>query len=245
MNLKEKLDQRRATVGVIGLGYVGLPLAMEFARAGFKVIGIDVDPAKPAAIKAGRSYVTDVPSAEVARHARAGRLRATTDFSALRRCDAVSICVPTPLRKSKDPDVSYIAAAVKQVTRYLHRGMLVVLESTTYPGTTREMVLPDLLAARTPPLRVGKDFFLAFSPERVDPGNTRYNTRTTPKIVGGINADAMRIVAITNALGSGNQGLQRPQRATRHEARRARSPICAMSSSGVPAGRSPGNAFRR
>ena len=188
MNLKEKLDQRRATVGVIGLGNVGLPLAMEFARAGFKVVGIDTDPAKPAAIKAGRSYITDVPSAELARHVRAGRLSATTDFSALRRCDAVSICVPTPLRKSKDPDVSYIVAAVQQIAKYLHRGMLIVLESTTYPGTTREMVLPDLRAARTPPLQVGKDFFLAFSPERVDPGNKRYNTRTTPKIVGGITA---------------------------------------------------------
>jgi UDP-N-acetyl-D-glucosamine dehydrogenase len=170
-------------VAVIGLGYVGLPLACEFARAGFAVHGIDTDAAKVDGVGGGRSHVQDVPDEQIAPLVREGKLRATADFSVLSRCDAAVICVPTPLRKTRDPDISYIVAAVDQIARNLHPGLLVVLESTTYPGTTEEVILPKLESTG---LKAGRDFFLAFSPERVDPGNPRYTTRNTPKIVGGV-----------------------------------------------------------
>ena len=181
--LEEKIRSRKAQVGVVGLGYVGLPLAVEFAKAGFSVTGIETDPQKAARVNAGESYVLDVPREELARLVEQGRLRATTDYSCLAGLDTVNICVPTPLRKTKDPDMSYIDAACRQIARYLHPGMLVILESTTYPGTTDEFVLPML---ERDELRVGREFFLCFSPERVDPGNRQYQTRNIPKVVGGI-----------------------------------------------------------
>ncbi len=186
----DDINKKTATVGVIGLGYVGLPLAVEFAKAGFSVVGIDVDAKKTKALSNGESYIQDVTDGDVQSCVKAGRLSATTDFSALRRVDAVSICVPTPLRKTKDPDISYIAAATEQVTKYLPQGQLVVLESTTYPGTTNEVVLSELARDGR---RVGKDFFLAFSPERVDPGNPTFNTRNTPKIIGGVTPECTKL----------------------------------------------------
>ena len=181
--LVERIRTRNARVGVIGLGYVGLPLLVEFARAGFDVTGFDVDGAKTTAINAGTSYIPDVPEADVASFSASGRLRATTDMSQLAGMDAIDICVPTPLRKTKDPDLSYVVHAVEAVAATLTRGQLVILESTTYPGTTDEVVLPMLTAKGFTP---DVDFFLAFSPERVDPGNPRFNTKNIPKIVGGV-----------------------------------------------------------
>jgi UDP-N-acetyl-D-glucosamine dehydrogenase len=169
---------------------VGLPLACEFARAGFSVRGIDVDTARAASVQGGRSHVQDVPGSELAPLVRSGALRATTDVSVLRAADAAVICVPTPLRKTRDPDISYIVAAIEAIARHLHPGMLVVLESTTYPGTTEEVLRPKMEATG---LKAGRDFFLAFSPERVDPGNPRFATRNTPKIVGGVTADCGRV----------------------------------------------------
>ena len=192
MTLKEKLEKRQANVGVIGLGYVGLPLAVEFARAGFTVTGFDVDESKVADINAGRSYILDVKTSDLAACVQAGRLRATTDMSKLAGMDAVDICVPTPLRKTKDPDMSYVVSAAEEIARYIHPGMLIVLESTTYPGTTAEVLQPMFEAKG---LSVGTDFYLAFSPERVDPANEKYNTRNTPKVVGGITPDCTRVVA--------------------------------------------------
>src|SRR3954469_24480229 len=181
--LVDRIRTRKARVGVIGLGYVGLPLVVEFARAGFDVTGFDVDAAKTDAINAGKSYIPDVPEAELASFSASGRLRATTDMSQLAGMDAIDICVPTPLRKTKDPDLSYVVHAVEAVAATLTRGQLVILESTTYPGTTDEVVLPMLTAKGFTP---EVDFFLAFSPERVDPGNPRFNTKNIPKIVGGV-----------------------------------------------------------
>ena len=183
VQLSQRLDRRTARLAVIGLGYVGLPLAVELAEAGFEVHGIDIDENRVKQLNNGRSYIQDVPTASVRALVKKGLLQATTDFSVLKRCDAVNICVPTPLSKMRDPDVSYIVAAVQQVTRHLHRGQLIILESTTYPGTTDELVLPMLSESG---LKVGKDFFLAFSPERVDPGNPHFNTRNIPKVVGGV-----------------------------------------------------------
>jgi UDP-N-acetyl-D-glucosamine dehydrogenase len=179
----ERIRARTARVGVIGLGYVGLPLAVEFAHTGFDVTGFDVDPAKTDQINAGRSYIPDVGGADLAACVRAGTLRATTDMSALATMDAIDICVPTPLRKTKDPDLSYIVMAVEAVAATLRRGQLVILESTTYPGTTDEVVKPMLEAKG---LKADVDFLLAFSPERVDPGNRQFNTKNIPKIVGGV-----------------------------------------------------------
>jgi len=181
--LSRKIEDRTARLGVIGLGYVGLPLAVEFAQAGFHVHGIDVNEGRVKALQGARSYIQDVPTSEVKSLVRSGHLQATTDFSILRKVDAVNVCVPTPLSKQRDPDMSYVVAAAEQVARHLHRGMLVILESTTYPGTTDELILP--LLEKTG-MKVGRDFFLAFSPERVDPGNPRFNTRNIPKIVGGV-----------------------------------------------------------
>ncbi|MCS7024560.1 MAG: nucleotide sugar dehydrogenase [Bryobacteraceae bacterium] len=180
--LRSKLISRTAHVGVIGLGYVGLPLAVEFARAGFEVTGIDVQESKVEELNRGNSYVQDVPSAVVAELVKAGKLKATTNFEAIAQFDTVNIAVPTPLRKTKDPDMSYVVAASQQVARYAHPGLLVILESTTYPGTTAELVLPMIEKTG---LKVGRDFFLCFSPERVDPGNPRYQTHNIPKVVGG------------------------------------------------------------
>lgn len=181
--LKNKLERRDATAAVIGLGYVGLPLALEIASAGFNVIGIDLDRTKIAQLKKGKSYIGDVSAESLAQAAESGKFTPTWDFSMLRSADTVSICVPTPLSKSRDPDISFILAATEEIRKYLHPGQLIVLESTTYPGTTEELILPELEASS---LRVGEDFFLAFSPERIDPGNRHFTTRNTPKIVGGV-----------------------------------------------------------
>jgi UDP-N-acetyl-D-glucosamine dehydrogenase len=178
-----RIADRSATVGVIGLGYVGLPLAVEFARAGFKVVGFDVSERVCDLLNSGKSHIQDVPSAEVAEFVKSGHFHATTVAADLAKCDALSIAVPTPLGKTHDPDMSYVQAASQTVAEVAHPGLLVVLESTTYPGTTREVVMPLLTAAG---YTVGEDIFIAFSPERVDPGNPVYNTRNTPKVVGGI-----------------------------------------------------------
>ncbi|MDP8256352.1 MAG: nucleotide sugar dehydrogenase [Candidatus Alcyoniella australis] len=183
MNLLKKIENRQARVGVIGAGYVGLPLAVEFAKAGFDTTCFDVDPDRIESINRGRSQIQDVPSADVLRLKRDGLLRATGDFEELAQIDAISICVPTPLRKTKDPDVSYVVAAVEEIALRFSPGKLVVLESTTYPGTTDEILQPVLESSG---LVCGKDFHLAFSPERVDPGNQQYNTSNTPKIIGGV-----------------------------------------------------------
>jgi len=181
--LGEKIRSKTARVGVVGLGYVGLPLAVEYAEAGFHVTGIDLSESKTARVNAGDSYVGDVPSAVMAPLVKSGKLRATTDFSQIRDLDTINICVPTPLRKTKDPDMSYIVAACQEIEKYFHPGLLIILESTTYPGTTDELVLPMLEKSG---LKVGHDFFLCFSPERVDPGNAKFQTKNIPKVVGGV-----------------------------------------------------------
>jgi UDP-N-acetyl-D-glucosamine dehydrogenase len=187
--LLERITTQRARVGVIGLGYVGLPLAVEFAKAGFDVTGFDVDESKVAAIAAGRSYIPDVPQRELTAVVDAGRLHATSDMTRLSDMDVADICVPTPLRKTKDPDLSYVVRALEHVAASLKTGQLVILESTTYPGTTDEVALPMLEANG---LAADRDFFLAFSPERVDPGNRTYTTHNIPKIVGGHGAASTR-----------------------------------------------------
>ena len=192
MHLKEKLKTRQARIGVIGLGYVGLPLAVEFAKAGFDVTGFDVDKSKVDEINAGRSYILDVRTDEVADCVKAGRLRATTEMSKLGEMDAIDICVPTPLRKTKDPDMSYVVSAAEQIAKHMRPGMLIVLESTTYPGTTAEVLQP-MFEARG--LKVGEGFVLAFSPERVDPANEKFNTRNTPKVVGGTTPACSEVAA--------------------------------------------------
>ncbi|MBT3391292.1 MAG: nucleotide sugar dehydrogenase [Chloroflexi bacterium] len=182
--LIEKLENKTAKIAVLGLGYVGLPFATVFAEAGFNVIGIDPDERKIEKLKQGESYIQDVPTELVAQLVKMGRLEATTDFAALTEADAVSICVPTPLRKTGDPDLSFILSVTTELAKYMHPGMVVVLESTTYPGTTREILLPQL--GDDTDLVVGEDFFLAFSPERVDPGREDWTTINTPKVIGGI-----------------------------------------------------------
>jgi len=180
--LLERIRTTQARIGIIGLGYVGLPLAVEFARAGFDVTGFDVDEGKIAQINAGKSYIPDVPASELSEVVQKGKLRATSDMAKLGDMDVIDICVPTPLRKTKDPDLSYVVKAVEAAARVLHRGQLVILESTTYPGTTDEVVQPMLEAGG---FKAGEDFLLAFSPERVDPGNAQYTTKQIPKVVGG------------------------------------------------------------
>jgi UDP-N-acetyl-D-glucosamine dehydrogenase len=187
------LDEKNAKVAILGLGYVGLPLAVVFAEAGFNVIGIDPDERKVNTICRGESHIQDVPGEQVARLVTGGKLDATTDFSVLRLADAVSICVPTPLRKTGDPDLSFILSATDELAKYVHPGMIVVLESTTYPGTTREILLPKL--AEEQGLTVGEDFFLAFSPERVDPGREDWTTLNTPKVIGGITPACSEVAA--------------------------------------------------
>ncbi|MGH2524232.1 MAG: nucleotide sugar dehydrogenase, partial [Anaerolineales bacterium] len=176
--LLDRIQAKTATLGIVGLGYVGLPLAVEFARAGLKVVGIEVDEGKVQAVNRGESYIPDAPSAVVADLVERGLLRATTDYAALRAADAVSICVPTPLRKTRDPDMSFVVHAAEQVAEFAHPGFLIVLESTTYPGTTEEIFQPKL---QEKGFRIGEDVFLAFSPERIDPGNPKYGVRNTPK----------------------------------------------------------------
>src|SRR5688572_13087232 len=181
--LTKKLKDKNAKIAILGLGYVGLPLAVVFAEAGFNVTGIDPDKRKIEAIAKGESYIPDVKNETVAKLVKAGKLSATTDFSILKEMDAVSICVPTPLRQTGDPDMSFIISAADELSKYMHQGMVVVLQSTTYPGTTRELLLPKL---GNDGLRVGEDWFLAFSPERVDPGREDFTTKNTPKVMGGI-----------------------------------------------------------
>jgi len=184
--LLNRLRCRNAQVAILGLGYVGLPLAIVFGEAGYKVTGIDPDPRKVESILAGKSYIQDVPSSQVKHLIDQGKLSATTDFAALKLAEAISICVPTPLRKTGDPDLSYIVNATTELAKYMHPGMVVVLESTTYPGTTREILLPKL--GEETGLKIGENFFLAFSPERVDPGRKDWTTLNTPKVMGGITA---------------------------------------------------------
>jgi UDP-N-acetyl-D-glucosamine dehydrogenase len=191
--LSSKVSNRTARVGIVGLGYVGLPLAVEFAKVGFSVTGIDLIDSKVARINAGDSYVQDVRSEDVSALVETGKLCATSDFSAIADLDTINICVPTPLRKTKDPDMSYILSACQEISKYFHPGMLAILESTTYPGTTEELVLPMLSASG---LQVGQDFFLCFSPERVDPGNPKYQTRNIPKVVGGVTSACTELGAL-------------------------------------------------
>ena len=183
MNFKTKIENREAQIGVIGLGYVGLPLAMEFVRAGFHVTGIDVDQEKVKKLNRGENYIQDVEDVSVANAVATNQLSATSDFSVIQNLDAISICVPTPLNKQKNPDISHINSVMKNMKDFIHHNMLIVLESTSYPGTTRELVLPKL---ESKGLRVGHEFYLCFSPERVDPGNKKYKTANTPKVLGGI-----------------------------------------------------------
>jgi UDP-N-acetyl-D-glucosamine dehydrogenase len=180
------------TIGVIGLGYVGLPLAVAFAESGARVVGVDLDARRVAAVAAGRSFIEDVPAATLAPLVRAGRLDATDDVTALKEADAVVICVPTPLGKSKEPDISFIVSAADAVASIIRTGQLIVLESTTYPGTTQEVLLPRFEARS---LSAGRDFFLAFSPERIDPGNTEWRLRDIPKVVGGLTPACRELVA--------------------------------------------------
>ena len=190
--LSQLITEKKARVGVIGLGYVGLPLVVEFAAKGFRGIGFEVDERKASQINAGSSYIGDVPSSRVSELVKTERLRATTDFKHLAECDAIIICVPTPLRKTKEPDVSYILAAAEQIQKYLRRGQLIILESTTYPGTTDEVLLPMFEETG---LKLDEDFLLAFSPERVDPGNPQFLTHNIPKVVGGVTDDSTVVAA--------------------------------------------------
>ena len=192
--LLAKANDRSAVFGIVGLGYVGLPLVMELIHAGYQVLGFDISTRVVEGLNAGRSHIKDISSEAVAKAVQSGKFSATTDLSRLSEPDAISIAVPTPLSKTKDPDVSYVISATESIKKTLRRGQLVILESTTYPGTTRELMLPSLEATG---LKVGEDFFLAFSPERVDPGNPKYGTRNTPKVVGGITPNCL---AVTMAL---------------------------------------------
>ena len=190
VDLEARLEARSARAGVLGLGYAGLPLAVEIARSGFSVIGVDTDPTKVDSVNAGRSYIGDIPSDVIHDLVASSRLRATSDYAELGRCDAISICVPTPLRKTRDPELTYIVESARTLSSYLRSGTLVVLESTTYPGTTEEAVLPILEESG---LRAGQTFFLCYSPERVDPANDEYGTRNIPKVIGGVTPECLRM----------------------------------------------------
>lgn len=192
MGLLERIEDGTAVLAVVGLGYVGLPLAVEMGKAGHRVIGLEVSTEKAALVNAGESYIPDVPSGEVADLVERGLLFATTDFSAVAEADAVAICVPTPLNETKEPDVTFMETATRSIVPYLHPDMLVTLESTTYPGTTEEIIQPILESSG---LKVGVDVYLAFSPERVDPGNAIWHTRNTPRVVGGVTGECTRIAA--------------------------------------------------
>ena len=190
--LQGKIDSREARIGVIGLGYVGLPLALEFAKAGFPTVGIDVDHDKVRMLTDGRSYIGEISDAQVDALVKDGRLSATTKYGVLGECDAVSICVPTPLSKTRDPDLSYVVSAADAVAEYVHAGMLIVLESTTYPGTTEEIVVPRMFHNN---LHVGQNVFVAFSPERIDPGRTDYVLKNTPKVIGGVTERCVEVAS--------------------------------------------------
>jgi UDP-N-acetyl-D-glucosamine dehydrogenase len=192
--LQEIIRDRSAKIVILGLGYVGLPLATIFAEAGFDVIGVEPDSRKVEILRSGESYIQDVPNNKLSQLIQSGKLRATTDFSVLAKADAVSICVPTPLRKTGDPDLSFILVATDELAKFMHPGIVVVLESTTYPGTTREILLPKL--TENSGLEVGKDFFLAFSPERVDPGREDWTTYNTPKVIGGITEACSEVASL-------------------------------------------------
>lgn len=190
--LKKKIDSCKAEIGIIGLGYVGLPLAVELGKANYSVTGFEVDDKKVKSINAKKSYIGDVETSDIVSLVKDKKFKATTDFSYLKKQDIIIICVPTPLRKSKDPDVSYIIAATESICKNIRKGQLIILESTTYPGTTKELVLPMIEKTG---LKCGKDFFLAFSPERVDPSNKNFNITNTPKVVGGVNDEACDLAA--------------------------------------------------
>lgn len=191
--LLEKIESRKLKAGVVGLGYVGLPLAVEKAKAGFKTVGFDVQAEKVNLVNAGHNYIGDVVDADLAALVQAGTLSATTDFSHIREMDFIAICVPTPLDKHQEPDISYVRDSATEVAKYLKPGTMVVLESTTYPGTTEELIKPIL--EKGSGLVCGKDFYLGFSPERVDPGNRIYKTKNTPKVVGAIGEDAAEVIS--------------------------------------------------
>src|SRR3954447_7301184 len=191
--IQQLITDTKAHIGVIGLGYVGLPLIVEFALKGFDSIGFEVDEKKAAEVNAGRSYIVDVTSETLAKATGSGKLVATTDFSRLGECDVIIICVPTPLRKTKDPDMSYILTAGGEIQNYMRRGQLVILESTTYPGTTDEVLQPMF---EEKGFKIDEDFLLAFSPERVDPGNPQYQTHNIPKVVGGCSHDSTDTAAM-------------------------------------------------
>ena len=191
-DLLKKIADKTAVVGIVGLGYVGLPLAVEMAEAGYKTIGFDVQSKKVDSVNAGHNYIGDIVGDKLKNMVETGYLRATSDFDFISGVDAVAICVPTPLDKYQQPDISYVKSSTESVARHVHPGMLVVLESTTYPGTTQELLKPILEQSG---LKCGEDFFLAFSPERVDPGNKQYKTKNTPKVVGGITPDCTKIAA--------------------------------------------------
>ncbi len=192
MDLLKRIEERKARVGIIGLGYVGLPLMREFCAAKFHVLGFDVDSKKVKALNAGKSYIKHIPASVISENVKARRFRATSDFNELRKVDAILICVPTPLDKMREPDVQFVVGSGREIARRLKAGQLVVLESTTYPGTTREVLRPILEESG---LKCGKDFHLAFSPEREDPGNPRFTTRNIPKVVGGINRKSTQLAA--------------------------------------------------
>jgi UDP-N-acetyl-D-glucosamine dehydrogenase len=188
--LLDRLANREARVGIVGLGYVGLPLAVEFAEAGFNVMGLDVSQSKVDQINRGESYIPDIPTSRIQPLVASGKLCATTTYEDLRTADTISICVPTPLRKTKDPDMSYVVESMEALAKVCHEGMLIVLESTTYPGTTTELIQPRL---EQEGFYAGKNVFIAFSPERIDPANKHYNVRNTPKVVGGITPDCTEV----------------------------------------------------
>jgi len=190
--LLNKIKNRQAVLGVVGLGYVGLPLAVEKAKAGYTTIGFDVQEQKVTMVNAGQNYIGDIVPEDLTNMVNTGKLKATVDYSFIKAVDCVAICVPTPLDLYQQPDVSYVVNSAKAIAKYLHPGMLIVLESTTYPGTTEEVLKPILEAGG---MKAGKDFYLAFSPERVDPGNKFYNTKNTPKVVGGITSDCSEVAA--------------------------------------------------
>ena len=187
-----KIKDRSAVVGIVGLGYVGLPLAVEFAKAGYKTIGFDVQAKKVDAVNAGHNYIGDIVGDTLKNMVETGKLSATSDFAFIKKVDAVAICVPTPLDKYQQPDISFVKGSTESVAKYVHPGMVIILESTTYPGTTEELLKPILEAGG---LKCGEDFYLGFSPERVDPGNKQYKTKNTPKVVGGIGKDSTEVAA--------------------------------------------------
>ncbi|HEX3018116.1 MAG TPA: nucleotide sugar dehydrogenase [Caproicibacter sp.] len=187
-----KIKDKSAVVGIVGLGYVGLPLAVEFAKAGYRTIGFDVQAKKVDAVNAGHNYIGDIVGDTLKQMVETGKLSATSDFSFIEKVDAVAICVPTPLDKYQQPDISYVKGSTESVAKYVHKGMVIILESTTYPGTTEELLKPILEAGG---LKCSEDFYLAFSPERVDPGNKQYKTKNTPKVVGGIGNDSTEVAA--------------------------------------------------